>query len=289
MVKKVLFFALCLSVFAFAKVNTVVSIVPQKVFVEAIGGEFVTVEVMVLPGKDPHSYEPKPSQMKAIDAAQLYFTIGVEFEGAWMKKFVNQNKKMKIVDSSKGIEKLSLKENDHDEHKSHKGHEGHKHTGFDPHVWTNPENIKLIAKNIVEALIAFDGEHKEQFMANYTAFLAKVDAADTQVKEALKEVQKGSKFMVFHPSWGYFAHQYGLEQVAIEVEGKEPKPKVLALILKEAREEKVKAIFTQPEFSDKSAKQIADELKIDVIKISPLASEWDTNLITLAKAIAKQH
>ena len=121
------------------------------------------------------------------------------------------------------------------------------------------------------------------------AFLAKVDAADAQVKEALKGVQKGSKFMVFHPSWGYFAHQYGLEQVAIEVEGKEPKPKVLALILKEAREEKVKAIFTQPEFSDKSAKQIADELKIDVIKISPLASEWDANLITLAKAIAKQH
>lgn len=289
MVKKVSFLVLCLSAFAFAKVNTVVSIVPQKSFVEAIGGEFVTVEVMVLPGKDPHSYEPKPSQMKAIDVAQLYFTIGVEFEGAWMKKFANQNKKMKIVDSSKGIEKLSLKEDEHDEHKSHKGHEGHKHTGFDPHVWTNPENIKIIAKNIVETLIAFDGEHKEQFMANYTAFLTKVDAADAQVKEALKGVQKGSKFMVFHPSWGYFAHQYGLEQVAIEVEGKEPKPKVLALILKEAREEKVKAIFTQPEFSDKSAKQIADELKIDVIKISPLASEWDANLITLAKAIAKQH
>lgn len=289
MVKNIGLILLFLSSFAFAKINTIVSIAPQKSFVEAIGGEFVNVEVMVLPGSSPHSYEPKPSQMQAISKAQLYLTIGVEFEGAWLKKFSNQNKKMILVDSTKGIQKLMLKADEHHDDKASKKHERHNHTGFDPHVWTNTENIKIIAYNILETLITLDPEHKEQFMANYTAFIAKVDATNEQVKEVLKGVKKGSKFMVFHPSWGYFAHQYELEQLSIEIEGKEPKPKELALILKEAREENVKAIFAQPEFSDKSVKQIANELQIAVIKISPLASEWDSNIITLAKAIAHQY
>ncbi len=273
-----------------AKVNAIVSIMPQKAFVEAIGGEFVTIEVMVLPGSSPHSYEPKPSQMKAIDAAQLYFTTGVEFEGAWMKKFANQNKKMKIVDSTLGITKLEMKEHEHHEEKEHKHEhkEDQKHTGFDPHVWTSPANIKIIAKNILDTLIAQDATHQAYYTANYTAFLAKIDATDATIKEVLKEVKQGSKFMVFHPAWGYFAHQYGLEQVAIEVEGKEPKPKVLAHIMEEAKEEGVKAIFTQPEFSDKSAKQIADALKIKVIKASPLNPKWDESFIALAKAIANR-
>ena len=268
---------------AFAKLNTVVSIVPQKSFVEAIGGEFVNVEVMVLPGKDPHSYEPKPSQMKAIGEAKLYFTIGIEFEEAWMKKFKNQNKTIKIVDSSAGIKKLEMKEHDH---KEEKGHDSHKHGGLDPHVWTSPENIKLIAKNILEALVAEDSTHEEYYKANYLTLLSKIDATDAAIKALFKEVKAGSKFMVFHPAWGYFAQYYGLEQVTIEVAGKEPKPKVLARIMEEAKEEGVKAIFTQPEFSDKSAKQIADELKINVIKASNLNPNWDESLIALAKAIA---
>jgi zinc transport system substrate-binding protein len=280
--------ALCLFLLAtsvWAKVNTVVSIVPQKMFVEAIGGEFVNVEMMVLAGASPHSYEPKPSQMKAIDAAHFYFTIGVEFEGAWMKKFSNQNKTMNIVDSTQGITKLEIKAHEHEGKKAHAGHE---HAGLDPHVWTSPENIKVIAKNIFDTLVAHDASHKAEYTTNYTAFLAKVDATDATIKETLKDVKKGSKFMVFHPSWGYFAHQYGLEQVAIEVEGKEPKPKVLAQIMEEAKEEGVKAIFTQPEFSDKSAKQIADALKIKVIKASPLNPKWDESFIALATAIANK-
>jgi len=268
-----------------AKINTIVSVVPQKAFVEAIGGEFVNVEAMVLPGASPHSYEPKPSQMKAIDVAQLYFTIGVEFEGAWMKKLAHQNKTMKIVDSAQGITKLEIKAHEHEGKKTHAGHE---HVGLDPHVWTSPENIKVIAKNIFDTLVAHDASHKEAYTTNYTAFLDQVDATDATIQETLKDVKKGSKFMVFHPSWGYFAHQYGLEQVAIEVEGKEPKPKILAQIMEEAKEEGVKAIFTQPEFSDKSAKQIADTLKIKVIKVSPLNPKWDESLISLAKAIANR-
>lgn len=282
---RILLSLLVLSQFAFAKINAVVSIVPQKSFVQAIGGDLVNTEVMVAPGSSPHSYEPKPSQMKAISEANLYFAIGVEFEEAWMKRFANQNKNIKIIDSAKNIKKIAMKEHNHHEEKAHSGH---KHSGLDPHVWTSPANIKIIAKNILDALIANDVANKITYETNYKNFISKIDETDKQIKEVLKNTKKGAKFMVFHPAWGYFAHQYGLTQMAIEVEGKEPKPKELAMILEEAKEEKVKAIFTQPEFSDKSAKLIADELKIKVIKISPLNPDWSTNFINMSKAIANQ-
>lgn len=276
---------LCLSTLVFANINVVVSIPPQKSFVEAIGGEFVSVEVMVLPGNSPHSYEPKPSQMKAISNAHLYMTIGVEFEGAWMQKFANQNKAMHIIDNTKGIEKLFLKEATH--HPSTTPH-AHEHKGEDPHVWTSPSNIKIIAKNILDALVQADIKHKASYEANYQTFISKVEHIDAQIKQHLSALSPRSKFMVFHPSWGYFAEHYGLEQIAIEVEGKEPKVKELAYILEEAKEEKVTAIFAQPEFSDKSAKQIAQALGIRVIKVSPLSTQWDETLLQLASAIAAQ-
>jgi len=272
-----------------AKVNTVVSIVPQKLIVESIGGELVNVSVMVLPGNSPHSYEPKASQMKDLNDAKIYFAIGVEFENAWLKRFQNQNKSLKIVDTAKGIEKISMVEHHHeeDEHEDH-GHQHHDHDdeSKDPHVWTSTQNIKVIAKNIYNELISIDSQNSETYEANYKLLINKIDSVQSQIKEILKDTPKDSKFMVFHPAWGYFAHEYGLIQIAVEVEGKEPKPAVLVELIKEAREENIKAIFTQPEFSDKSAKVIADELGIKVIKASPLNPNWDENLINLAKAIS---
>lgn len=289
--KLLLIISLIITPALYAKINAVVSIVPQKSFVEAIGGELVNVTVMVLPGSSPHSYEPKPSQMKEINDAKIYFAIGVEFENAWLKRFANQNKSLKIVDTAKGIEKLAMLKHKHeDENDNHKGHhhhhDDHKAESKDPHVWTSTQNLKVIAKNIYNELILIDSENSTIYEANYKLLINKIDSVQSQIKEILKDTPKDSKFMVFHPAWGYFAHEYGLVQIAVEVEGKEPKPSVLAELIKEAREENIKAIFTQPEFSDKSAKAIADELQIPVIKVSPLNPKWDENLINLAKAIA---
>jgi zinc transport system substrate-binding protein len=276
----------------YAKINTIVSIVPQKNFVEAIGGELVNVSVMVLPGNSPHSYEPKPSQMKELNDAKLYFAIGVEFEHAWLKRFSNQNKNMQIIDTTKGIEKIAMAEHHHDEDEhDHKGHQHDEHDhdeaeSKDPHVWTSLSNIRVIAKNTLDALVSADVSNKTIYEANYHAFMQKINNVDNTIREILKNTPKESKFMVFHPAFGYFANEYNLVQIAVEVEGKEPKPSALAELIKEAKEENIKAIFTQPEFSDKSAKIIADELKIKVIKVSPLNPKWDENLINLAKAIA---
>lgn len=281
--------------YIFSNINTVVSILPEQTFVKAIGGDKVNVSLMVQPGNSPHTYEPKPSQMIDITKADLYFAIGVEFEDVWLPKFKNLNSKMQVIDLTDKITKIKMQRSnanndtklkctseDHGDH----AHHGHDHGGDDPHIWTSPDNVKIIAQNIYSTLVKNDTKNKAFYKNNLEIFLASIEQTDKEVSHILSTLQKSRKFMVFHPSWGYFAKTYNLEQVAVEVEGKEPKPRELIHLLKEAKKEKVQAIFTQPEFSDTVAKIIAKELQIPVVKVSPLASDWSQTLIKIANTIA---
>lgn len=304
--KKYFLVIFVLSSFIYAKVNAVVSILPQKTFVEAIGGDKVNVALMVKPGNSPHTYEPKPSQMKEISKADIYFSIGVEFEESWLPKFANQNKKMKLVNMAKKINKIAMVahhhhedeeedeheehgHHDHDEHEEHAEHDHHHEDGsLDPHVWTSPENVKIMAQTILNYLVKIDGENEKYYDENYHEFIEHIEETEKKISEALKDVPRDAKFMIFHPAWGYFAKQYLLVQMPIELEGKNPKPKAIAEIIEHAKEEGVKAIFTNPEVSESLAKQIAKELNVPVIKISPLNPKWSENLINFAKAIANK-
>lgn len=288
MKKLLLITSLCMAQFLSAQINVVVSIVPQAVFVKKIAQDKVDVNVMVKAGDAPHAYEPKPSQMREIAKAKAYFSIGVEFEEAWLPRFRNQNSNMQIFDIAKGIEKIDINagahENKHmDASIAHTNE--HEHEGKDPHVWTSPKNVKMIARNIYESLSLIDKENQNFYKENLDKFLLEIEETDKRIKDALNGVEKGTKFMVFHPSWGYFAQEYNLKQIVIEVEGKNPKPQALAHVLQEAKEENIKAIFAQPEFSDKIASTLAAQLNINVIKVSPLSENWSENLINLAKAI----
>jgi zinc transport system substrate-binding protein len=287
----------------YAQTNIVVSILPQQTFVEKIGGDKVKVVAMVPPGSNPHHYEPKPSQMKHISKAAIYFPIGFGFEKTWLPKFANQNKDMKFVEMTKDVERIMMKRHKHkvhpkgdkhghghhDKHDKHEGHHGEKKKSKykkDPHTWVSPKNVRIMAKNIYDTLVQFDGANKAYYLNNYNNFIQEINKTDKAIKAIFTDTPKGSKFMVFHPAWGYFAKDYNLVQFAIEIEGKDPKPKVLQKIIEEARVEKIKAIFTQVEFSEKSAKVIAEELNIKVIKETPLAANWSENLIHVARTIA---
>jgi len=246
----------------------------------------VNVSLMVQPGNSPHTYEPKPSQMIEITKADLYFAIDVEFEQVWLPKFKDLNPKMQIIDLADNVTKIQMKHaceaESHDEHGHHD-----EHAGADPHIWTAPANdVKIIAQNIYAALIKNDPDNTEYYKRNFDIFLASIDETDRQISQILSSLTDTRRFMVFHPSWGYFAKAYNLEQIAVEVEGKEPKPKALIQLLKEAKEKKVNAIFTQPEFSDSVSQIIAKELQIPVVKVSPLAPNWSENLIKIANTIA---
>ncbi len=280
MIKRGLFLIALLSSFVFAKLNVVVSIPPQASFLKAIGGDLVDISTMVLPGAQPHSYEPKPSQMKAISRADLYFTIGVEFEKAWLPRFLAQNRKMKVIDCTKGIKKIPMK--------GAKGRDGIKEPHqerLDPHIWLSPSNVKIMAKCIYKALVKSDKAHEAIYRKNYENFLKVIGQIDREIKSILAHL-KSRTFIVFHPAFGYFAKEYNLRQIPIEIEGKAPKPKLLAYLIQEAKRQKARVIIVEPEFNDKAARLIAKELGLRLVKISPLAADWSKNLIRLAQAIA---
>ncbi|DAB29502.1 MAG TPA: zinc ABC transporter substrate-binding protein [Sulfurimonas sp. UBA12504] len=271
-----------------AKPIVAVSILPQQTFVQKIAGEHIDVLLMVMPGNSPHSYEPKPTQMMALSQATLYLSIGVEFEEAWLGRFASQNKNMRIINISDSVEKIALDEHNHHE-EVHEQHETkHKENGLDPHTWTSPNNVKIMAFAIYEALVSIDKKHEVQYKKNLDLFLQEIGQTQERIYTILKDTPKHTNFLVFHPSWGYFAYEFGLKQVTIEVEGKEPKPKEIIEILQKSKEEKIHVIFAQAEFSDKSAKIIAKEGNLNVVKISPLSPEWSSNLIKMAQAIANK-
>jgi len=267
----------------FANIQAIVSIPPQVTFLKAIGGDKVEITLMVEAGNSPHTYEPKPSQMKAIARADVYFSIGVEFEHTWLSKFQSLNKNMKTIALDEGITKYSMS---HAEHSNHEGHNCQKVGTKDPHIWTAPSNVRIMVRTMYDVLVLLDKKNKKYYTKNLENFLKHIDATDKKIQNIFSKLEQGTRFMVFHPSWGYFAKEYYLAQIAVEVGGKSPKPKAMVKLIQNAEKEKVSAIFTQVEFSDVSANIIAKALNIPVIKVSPLASDWSKNLLKIANAIA---
>ena len=262
-----------------SEVRCVVSIPPLKTFVDSIGGKHVDTSIMVPPGNSPHTYEPKPSQMQALEKAQCYFAIGVEFEKAWLPRFSSQNPKMIISDLSLGIEKIAMVPSDRKKSFS-------KTRKSDPHIWSSPENVRKMGAVIRDVLSSIDPAHAEDFRRNYNRFNEKISNLDKKLRLVLGSTRNKKRFLVFHPSWGYFARDYGLIQVAVETGGKNPKPRQLMKLVEQARRDKIKAIFVQPEFSEKSATLLAKELEIPVIRISPMSMKWFQNLLRLARGIS---
>lgn len=261
-----------------SKIPISVSIEPQKYFVEKIGGDNVAVNVMIAPGVDPHTYEPKPEQLKQLSKTQAFFTVGVSLEDAWKARLQSVNPKMLVVDTSKGVEKLPLEEHEHE-------HE-HKHGSLDPHIWLSPKRVKLQAETIYQTLVQIDPQNQAKYQANLEGFVQEIKTLDQDIQENLKNV-KSRKFIVFHPEWGYFAKDYGLEMVSIEVEGNEPSASELADLIKSAKAEKIKVIFAQPEFSTKSSETIAKEIDGQVMTISAFSPDWNNNLRQVSKKMSE--
>jgi zinc transport system substrate-binding protein len=270
------------------KTTVFVSIVPQKFFVEQIAKDLVDVQVMVEPGANPHIYEPKPAQMAAISKAKIYFAIGVTFEKAWLKKLASANPKMRIAHTDHGIQKMPMAAHHHGEGKDQKK-EHHHHGILDPHVWLSPPLVMVQARNILTALQEADPAHRSAYEANHKAFITMLVELDGELRGILAG-KRGLQFIVFHPAWGYFAHAYGLKQVPIEIEGKEPKPAQLKELIEHARKHQIKVVFVQPQFSTKSAEQVAKEIGGQVAFVDPLALNWAENLREVAtkfKAVIK--
>lgn len=262
------------------KIQIFVSILPQKYFVEKIAGNMAEIEVMVGPGKSPATYEPDPNQVINLSSSDIFFTIGVPFENAFLKKIKANLKDTKIIDTSYGIKKRYLESHSHVKNSSEDKHIKVE----DPHIWMSPRLAKIQAENIYNALVKEDADNKEIYQKGYENLLDELNELDFYLKNKLQNY-KGNKIFVFHPSFGYFTDEYGLYQEAIETGGKEPVPAVLEKIINEAIEENIKIIFVQPEFSKKSAEAIANGIGGRVLSLNPLNPDYINNMKFIADQI----
>ncbi|MFW2579659.1 metal ABC transporter solute-binding protein, Zn/Mn family [Aliarcobacter butzleri] len=302
--KKFLVLFLVFASFLYAnKPQLTVNILPQKYFVEKIVKDKFDINVMVKPGSSPHNFEPKPSQMKSLASSKVYFLVGDPSEQAWIEKFKQNAKDTLFVDTTVGIERIPMvahkhhDEEDEDEHEGHAHHEheheheehaDHAESGLDPHTWLDPISVKVQAKNIYEAMLKIDEKNGDFYKTNYEEFLKELDSLDSEIKNILVPY-KDKAFMVFHPSWGYFAKRYDLEQISIEMEGKEPKPNELVKLIEEAKKHDIKIVFVAPQFSQKSAKTISESIGANVVSIDPLSGDWKNDLLKTAKEIANSY
>uniref|UniRef100_I2Q1W5 ABC-type metal ion transport system, periplasmic component/surface adhesin n=1 Tax=Desulfovibrio sp. U5L TaxID=596152 RepID=I2Q1W5_9BACT len=277
-----------------AKILAAVSIAPQAYILRQIAGDRVDTLVMVPAGADAHTYEPKPRQLADLGRAAVYFGVGMDFEKAWLPRFAATNPKMAIVQTDAGIEKIPMMAHHH-EHGGEEaagqgpGHEEGHHDEAgepDPHVWLSPRLAKVLAASMRDALAKADPAGAAVYAAGYDRFAASCDALDADIRKMFADLPPGEhKFMVFHPSWGYFARDYGLTQEPIEQLGREPGPKVLAALVREAKEDGVKVIFVQPQMSARQAETIAQAIGGKVAALDPLAEDWPGNLLAGAKAL----
>ncbi len=247
------------------KINIMVSILPQIDFVENIGKDKVSVSAMIPPGFSPTAYEPKIEQLKKLSAADLYIKIGhIPFEKTQMKRLEDLNSKMIVIDSSKGIE---IYKND-------------------PHIWLSPRLVKIQVQNIYLALVKIDPENKDFYERNKNEYLAELDNLDLELKNSFSKIQN-KKILVFHPAFGYLAREYGFEQIAIEIDGKEPSAENLAKIIDIAKKEKIRTIFVQEQFSSKSAEAIAMQINGVVVPLDPLDRNYVENLRRIGEEMGK--
>ena len=267
------------------KQSVTVSVLPQKYFMERIVGNNLSINVMIPPGASPVTYEPTPKQMKELSVSSLYIRIGhIEFEKSWMKKIRDINPEMRVVDQSVVANLIEPEYKLNDEHE----HKGHHHHGVDPHIWTSPKEVKKQIDFLYQYLIKTYPEFDSDFTKNYNSFISEIDSLDSYITEQLK-LYHGNKFMIFHPALSYFARDYGLIQISIEIDGKEPTPANIQEIIEVAKEEEIKVIFVQKQFSTHNAEVIAKEINGRVVQIDPLSYYWPESLKLIVDEIVKSY
>lgn len=294
--RRITFVFLFLSLSLWAKITVAVSLEPQAWLVDQIGGDKTEVVVMVPPGASAHLYEPKPAQMVQLSKAALYMACGVEFERIWLERFKSANAGLAIIQSDALIRKLPMPVHHHNHHEAHeKGLAEHLRDWFgandahadrlDSHIWLSAQQMALQARALARALARADSQNADFYWRNYQKTATQIARLDAEIAMKLAPFE-GRGFMVFHPAWGYFARDYDLVQLAIELEGKEPKPAELGKLIQTAKEHGVRAIFVQPRQSNKSAAAIAEAIGAQTVALDPLSRDWPAMMQEAAEKLA---
>jgi ABC-type Zn uptake system ZnuABC Zn-binding protein ZnuA/ABC-type lipoprotein release transport system permease subunit len=256
-----------------------VTIEPQRYFAEKIADRHFTVHTVVPPGQSPETYDPSPHEMVRIAQSKAYLQIGrIGFEQAWVGSIRENNPHVAFFDLSEGVGWI--------ENKNEDAH-GHHHDHFDPHIWTSTVNAEIIARNVLQAFIQLDGVHKSVYRDNYRQLIDEIDANRLVLHEMLDTLSCRT-FVIYHPALTYFADEFGLTQLAIETDGKEPSALSMRALVDRAKAAGVKVVFVQQEFDRKHAEQLAAEINARIVEINPLDKQWSEQLVLIAKALCAE-
>lgn len=268
-----------------------VSILPEAYFLQEIAGDKLDVLVLVGEGQSPHSYEPKPSQISALSKADVWILSGLDFEEGLVPKIKKQIPNLPIIDITKTLQYRRLMPWEQDSHTHDEESESFgtaqtdvKRRAVDKHTWLGRANAKLISREIYLALIAIDPENTNFYKKNFDSLVFLIDKTFNDIALELMHLQ-GKIVFVFHPSFGYFFDEFGLKQIAFEVDGKEPSAKQMADLVSLVKAENAKAIFVQKQFSKQAAEKIASQTGAKVLMLDPLSKDYIENLKTMAKTI----
>jgi zinc transport system substrate-binding protein len=242
-----------------------VSVGPQADLVRRIGGKRVAVTTMLPPGASDEDVSLSPRQAFALEGVQLYVAVGhpaFPMEARYIRPFLASHPEVRVVNMA-----------------------GPNQEG-DPHVWVSPEAMTAAARDVAAALESIDPGHAVEYRSNLVRFLEDAGNLDRDIRTRLSAPGASRAFLVYHPSWGYFARRYGLEQIAIEAEGKEPGAVRLIQLIDQARRERATVVLVPEGFPRDSAQVIADAVHGRVVSADPLAPDWETTLLRVAEVLS---
>lgn len=251
------------------KLAVAVSIVPQETFVKAVAGDLVEVVTMIPSGQSPENFQPTPDLLEKFSKSKIYFSIGVPTESSSIiPKAKDLNSSLKIINLDNEVAKV---------YPDREFAPGKR----DPHIWLSPKRTKVMINIIKEELSKIDPKNKSIYEKNANEYMKKLDKVDNDIKLSLTNL-KNKSIIVYHPAFGYFCDDYGLNMIALEEEGKESSPQDLQKIIDMAKEKEIKTIFYQAEIDSKQSKTFADEIGGKTELIAPLSPDYIKNLEKIA-------
>lgn len=255
-----------------AKLQVVVSLPPTAWLVERLGGERVEVFTLALPGESAETFQPTDRQVSLALSAQLFLRLGLPFEEGPSFAALAAQPGLLVVDLRDG---LPLIEGDHH----------HGRVAPDPHHWLSPRRLRSAGATVARVLAELDPAGQEDYAAAARRLDAELEALDLELSARLAP-HRGRVFFVFHPEWTYFAADYGLRQVAVEKDGKEPSDRELTELIRLARAEGLTAIFVPPQIASRGAHALGDAINAPCLPLDALAADLPATLRLAAHCIA---
>ena len=256
-----------------------VSILPQAWFVSRVGGGRAETLVLAGPGQNPHNYEPSPKQISGLARADAWILSGAEFEISLRPKIEKLFPSLPIIDGTEGVVFRRLEEHNHDAEDD----DDHNYD-LDRHTWLGSQPAKILAAHIRDTLCGIDPAGAEQYSENYRVLAQEIDDEFDALRRELAPLN-GRNIFVYHPSFGYFLDEFGIQQQAVETGGKSPGPRDLNRLILLTKQERPAAIFVQAQFPVSAAKTVANAVGAELISLDPLAPDWLDNIRFMGEAL----